>query len=171
MHAESELQMMGGVGAVDVYVVDVVAEPIRIAIGGSDAAVDDLSRIDDATAQRERLGRDAPNELVGPIPTQELLHRVGEERRVRVEQDALVRKLDQRPHARADECRRGLVPGDVQRDQLRDELVTTQPVALLLGVHELGHDVAGRMAALLLDLFDEVVLHVVHQAHAVLALH
>jgi hypothetical protein len=75
---------------------------------------------------------------------------------------------EQRRHAVADQRRRRLVAGDVEGDQLGDQLLVGEALAVDLGLHELGEEVVGRLGPLRLRHGQQVVLHLGQQVHALL---
>ena len=79
--------------------------------------------------------------------TQQLLDRVGDQRRVGLQSFPLLRLTMQRQQPIADQIGRGLVPGAEQQADIRAQFLGAQPVARLLGLDELGRQVVARLAA------------------------
>ena len=88
----------------------------------------------------------------GPSIAQQLGDRVAEQRPViDWSNRPLVGEVEQRPHAVADEAGGRFVPGDVERDDLRDQLLVGEGLAVFLGVDEPGQDVVVVPPALVVD--------------------
>ena len=72
----AELQVLGGVGPVDVDLVGIGSPTIGVVVGGADAAVEDVAGRDGSVAALDRLRGDATHELVGPVVAEQLVHGV-----------------------------------------------------------------------------------------------
>src|SRR5690606_12455724 len=98
-----------------------------------------------------RLQRDAPALLDRAVVAQQLLDRVRRQVRVLAQRLQLVGVPQQCQRAVPDEVDRGLVPGDVEQADLRDQFLVGEHVAVVLGRDEGGQQVVRRVLALPLD--------------------
>ena len=133
-----------------------LVEGLRIAVGGA-------QRQDGGRAAPERdavhfaVVDDAPQiELHRGIEAQQLLHRGRDPARVLAQQPHLLRVLQERQHAVADQVGRGLVAGDEQQPQHGQHLALRQRVAGLFRLREGADDVVARLAPAGLDDRQEV---------------
>ena len=91
--------------------------------------------------------RDAAHALHRAVEAQQLLDRALDEGRIVAQARKLGRVSQQGQHPVADEIRGGLVTGEEEQDDGREQLVSAQAIARFLGGDETGQDVRARRAA------------------------
>ena len=137
-----------GVGSVDAQPVGVGAEVVGVAVGAGHAQVEHGAGRHLLARQDHGLEGDAAHELVGSVEAQQLVDGVGELGRVVAQGGQLVGRFEQVEQAVADERGGGLVAGHVQGDELGQQLLGAQAVALVGGLHQCGHDVVAGLGPL-----------------------
>ena len=127
-------------------------EHVRVPVGGADQDGDVVARADLEPVHRAVGPRAPDGRLRRGIEAQQLLDGRRDEAGVVAEPGELVRVVEQRQHAVADQVGGGLVAGDQQEAQHVQHLALAQPLAAVLGMGERAQDVvAGRRRTLLDD--------------------
>jgi len=118
-----------------------------IAVGRTEQHEDAFARRQRDTAHFDLDIGHAPGHLDRRIETQQLLDRARDQRRVVLQPLPLVGRAMQRQQPVADQVGRGLVAGAEQQADIGAQFLGRQPVARLLGPHQLGGEVVLRLAA------------------------
>lgn len=113
-----------------------VGEPGRVAIGGREHQVHQLSLTDRLAADRQILSRLPIHELDRPVVAEELLDSVGNQRRLLEQQTELVGVAQQSQQAVADQVRGRLMTGRQEQIGIRDQLRLAEPIAVNLGLDQ-----------------------------------
>jgi hypothetical protein len=149
--AAAEGQVRAGALAAEVEVGGGGAPVLLVAVGRAEQREDQLAGRHRLARQLHLAGHDAARELHRAVVAQQLVHRGGVERRVGGQALELVAVAQQRQRAVADEVDRGLVAGQVEQQHLVQQLVTREPVAVLLRRDQGGQHVVGRVGPLPVD--------------------
>ena len=112
-----------GVGPVDAQPVGVGAPALGVVVGRADAQVEDVALGDGRPPILHLGGGDPAHELVRAVVAEQLEDGLRHQRRIGLQRGELLRVREQGHEPVADKRGRRLVAGDVERDQLRDELV------------------------------------------------